>query len=110
GHGRRHRDRPGGDDRRGGRGRAHHRPDAAIPGAPRGPPDKDDPSMTAERNAEISEMSDMGGVGAGDADGSMAELRARIERGGAPKYHEAAAAKGKLFARERIDLLLDEGA
>ena len=38
------------------------------------------------------------------------ELRERIEAGGAPKYHEANAAKGKLFARERIALLVDEGS
>jgi acetyl-CoA carboxylase carboxyltransferase component len=41
---------------------------------------------------------------------SPAGLRARIERGGAPRYHEAAAARGKLFARERIRLLVDEGS
>ncbi|MGE5133663.1 MAG: acyl-CoA carboxylase subunit beta [Gemmatimonadota bacterium] len=40
----------------------------------------------------------------------LAELRERVERGGAPKYHEAAAAAGKLFARERIRLLADEGS
>ena len=40
----------------------------------------------------------------------IAELRTAIERGGAPKYHEANAAKGKLFARERIRLLVDEGS
>ncbi len=38
------------------------------------------------------------------------ELRARIERGGAPKYHETAAAAGKLFARDRIALLADPGS
>ena len=38
------------------------------------------------------------------------ELRARVERGGAAKYHEANAAKGKLFARERVALLVDEGS
>ena len=37
-------------------------------------------------------------------------MRARIEQGGAPKYHEAAAEAGKLFARERIALLIDEGS
>ena len=37
-------------------------------------------------------------------------MRARIEQGGARKYHEAAAAAGKLFARERIALLIDEGS
>jgi acetyl-CoA carboxylase carboxyltransferase component len=39
-----------------------------------------------------------------------AELRARVERGGAAKYHEANAGKGKLFARERVRLLVDEGS
>jgi acetyl-CoA carboxylase carboxyltransferase component len=38
----------------------------------------------------------------------IADLRETIERGGATKYHEANAAKGKLFARERIRLLVDE--
>lgn len=33
----------------------------------------------------------------------------RIRRGGADKYHQANAAKGKLFARERLNLLLDPG-
>src|SRR5436189_2292064 len=35
-----------------------------------------------------------------------AEL-ARIEKGGAPKYHQTNAESGKLFARERVKLLLD---
>ncbi|HEX6525019.1 MAG TPA: acyl-CoA carboxylase subunit beta [Streptosporangiaceae bacterium] len=48
-------------------------------------------------------------AGTEGGEGSLAATRARIERGGAPRYHEAAAAKGKLFARERINLLLDEG-
>src|SRR5258708_24574364 len=38
-----------------------------------------------------------------------AEL-ARIEKGGAPKYHQKNADTGKLFARERVRLLLDEGS
>jgi methylmalonyl-CoA decarboxylase subunit alpha len=38
------------------------------------------------------------------------KIRETIERGGAPKYHEAATAKGKLFARDRIALLADEGS
>ena len=37
-------------------------------------------------------------------------IRARISGGGAAKYHQAAAASGKLFARERIRLLVDEGS
>ena len=40
----------------------------------------------------------------------LAEVRARIENGGAPRYHESAAAQGKLFARDRIALLTDEAS
>ncbi|WP_285579260.1 acyl-CoA carboxylase subunit beta [Actinoallomurus iriomotensis] len=40
----------------------------------------------------------------------LAELREKVEHGGAPKYHDANAAKGKLFARERIRLLVDAGS
>ncbi|MDA3128571.1 acyl-CoA carboxylase subunit beta [Aliibacillus thermotolerans] len=37
------------------------------------------------------------------------ELSARIERGGAEKYHEKNKEKGKLFVRDRLKLLLDDG-
>lgn len=37
-------------------------------------------------------------------------LREEVERGGAPRYHEANAAKGKLFARERVARLVDPGS
>ncbi|WP_027342820.1 acyl-CoA carboxylase subunit beta [Hamadaea tsunoensis] len=37
------------------------------------------------------------------------EVKARVEAGGAARYHEANAAKGKLFARERIARLVDNG-
>jgi methylmalonyl-CoA decarboxylase subunit alpha len=40
----------------------------------------------------------------------LAEVRDAIEKGGAARYHQAAAAHGKLFARERIALLTDEGS
>ncbi|WP_227936001.1 acyl-CoA carboxylase subunit beta [Alkalihalobacillus deserti] len=33
----------------------------------------------------------------------------QIEKGGAPKYHASNAEKGKLFVRERLELLFDEG-
>src|SRR5438132_1669142 len=33
-----------------------------------------------------------------------------VRRGGAPKYHEAAEKQGKLFCRDRLALLLDEGS
>ena len=38
------------------------------------------------------------------------DVTERIRRGGAQKYHEAAAAKGKLFVRDRLAILLDEGS
>jgi acetyl-CoA carboxylase carboxyltransferase component len=40
----------------------------------------------------------------------VAELRATVEKGGATRYHEANAARGKLFVRDRVRLLVDEGS
>jgi methylmalonyl-CoA decarboxylase subunit alpha len=40
----------------------------------------------------------------------VSKLRESIERGGAARYHDAAAARGKLFARDRIALLTDAGS
>lgn len=40
----------------------------------------------------------------------LKDLRSTIEAGGARRYHEANSAKGKLFARDRIDLLIDHGS
>lgn len=40
----------------------------------------------------------------------LEQLRHRINAGGAAKYHEANAAKGKLHARERISTLIDPGS
>ncbi len=40
----------------------------------------------------------------------LPELRAAVESGGAAKYHAANAAKGKLFARERIAMLIDKAS
>lgn len=40
----------------------------------------------------------------------LARLRQRIDRGGAAKYHQAATARGKMFARDRIRLLIDKGS
>jgi acetyl-CoA carboxylase carboxyltransferase component len=40
----------------------------------------------------------------------IGKLREQIARGGEEKYHAANAEKGKLFARERIRLLVDEGS
>src|SRR3954453_2583044 len=41
---------------------------------------------------------------------ALAQVRKRGMAGGAERYHTANAAKGKLFARERIALLVDEGS
>ncbi len=43
----------------------------------------------------------------GDA---LAQVRKRVLAGGAERYHAANAAKGKLFARERVALLVDDGS
>ncbi len=40
----------------------------------------------------------------------LAKLADEVRRGGAEKYHEAAKSKGKLFCRDRLDLLLDPGS
>jgi methylmalonyl-CoA decarboxylase subunit alpha len=40
----------------------------------------------------------------------LAEVRAAISKGGAERYHQQAASRGKLFARERIALLVDDGS
>ena len=39
---------------------------------------------------------------------ALAQVHKRVRSGGAERYHAANAAKGKLFARERIALLVDE--
>jgi acetyl-CoA carboxylase carboxyltransferase component len=44
------------------------------------------------------------------ADARIARELARVRRGGAEKYHRKNAEQGKLFARERLRLLLDEGS
>ncbi|HEX7604300.1 MAG TPA: carboxyl transferase domain-containing protein, partial [Polyangiaceae bacterium] len=43
-------------------------------------------------------------------DKKLEETLARVEKGGAPKYHQKNAETGKLFARERITRLIDEGS
>ena len=40
---------------------------------------------------------------------SLDQTRKRVLAGGAEKYHAANAARGKLFARERVALLIDDG-
>jgi acetyl-CoA carboxylase carboxyltransferase component len=41
--------------------------------------------------------------------GKLLATLERVERGGAPKYHQKNKESGKLFARDRIKLLVDEG-
>ncbi len=43
-------------------------------------------------------------------DRKLQELQARVEQGGGAKYHEKNLEQGKIFARKRIELLIDEGA
>ncbi|MCC6557705.1 MAG: acyl-CoA carboxylase subunit beta, partial [Polyangiaceae bacterium] len=43
-------------------------------------------------------------------DQKLRELLARVEKGGAQKYHDKNLEQGKLFARRRVELLLDEGS
>lgn len=40
----------------------------------------------------------------------LREAREEIKKGGKPKYHEKLKEQGKMFARTRIDLLVDEGS
>ena len=44
-----------------------------------------------------------------ELDNELIGKREAIEQGGKPKYHEKAAETGKLFVRERLRLLLDDG-
>src|SRR5690554_673017 len=44
-----------------------------------------------------------------ELDQELIERRARIGRGGKDKYHAANAERGKLFVRERLELLFDDG-
>ncbi len=44
------------------------------------------------------------------AEDDLQQLRKRVRAGGAERYHAANAAKGKLFARERVARLVDEGS
>ncbi len=41
---------------------------------------------------------------------ALEQLNKRVQDGGAPRYHEANASRGKLFARDRIALLVDDGS
>src|SRR5687767_198890 len=43
-------------------------------------------------------------------DSKLNETLARVEKGGAPKYHQKNAETGKLFARDRIAKLVDAGS
>src|SRR5699024_4109985 len=40
---------------------------------------------------------------------NLPEQRKKVRQGGAPKYHEKLKKQNKLFVRERLELLLDEG-
>src|SRR5262245_12211527 len=44
------------------------------------------------------------------SDAKIRELLGRVDTGGAAKYHDKNLEQGKLFARKRVALLLDEGS
>lgn len=50
-----------------------------------------------------------GGSQLSELDQEVVERRAEIEKGGHPKYHAQNAERGKLFVRERLELLFDDG-
>jgi methylmalonyl-CoA decarboxylase subunit alpha len=84
--------------------RSAERPAArAQPGEPAAPDQPGEPAGPAQPAAPAQPATV-------PAQPDLASLRARIDRGGAPKYHESAARAGKLFARERIALLIDAGS
>jgi methylmalonyl-CoA decarboxylase subunit alpha len=92
-------------------------PQGAAPGAPAlGPGDAPGPGRGVPLPAyarDVSHASSAADTSAADtsaANTSAADARARIEQGGASRYHESAAASGKLFARERIARLADPGS
>jgi len=49
-------------------------------------------------------------LGLNQQEADLAQKNAAIKRGGDPKYHQSNAQKGKLFARDRLKLLLDPGS
>jgi acetyl-CoA carboxylase carboxyltransferase component len=53
---------------------------------------------TADKSAALSEL-----------DQEVVERRADIERGGKEKYHERNKERGKMFVRERLNILFDDG-
>lgn len=44
-----------------------------------------------------------------ELDADLIARREQVASGGAPKYHERAAERGKMFVRERLELLFDDG-
>jgi acetyl-CoA carboxylase carboxyltransferase component len=60
-------------------------------------------------NAEQNEPAPQPDAHAAAGHPELADIRAMISRGGGAKYHESAAAAGKLFARQRIALLVEAG-
>src|SRR5437870_2146149 len=55
-------------------------------------------------NRMVSEL-----TGQKNKSGSLDDAAAGIKKGGAPKYHQKLKEESKLFARERLRLLLDPG-
>jgi methylmalonyl-CoA decarboxylase subunit alpha len=58
----------------------------------------------------VSTAEDTSAEPTGQGHPDLADVRARIAKGGPERYHQQAAAQGKLFARDRIELLVDAGS
>jgi methylmalonyl-CoA decarboxylase subunit alpha len=70
--------------------------------------ERHDPTAAEQRDPTAAEQRDP--TAAEQRDPTAAEQRERIGAGGAAKYHQANAAKGKMFARDRVRALVDAGS
>ncbi len=64
----------------------------------------------AQNEATARQPGQQASAAGGTEHADLPALRAAIAGGGAPRYHQAAAVGGKLFARDRIAMLIDPGS
>ena len=74
------------------------------------PPGQDHNTSDKKASGQDRNTSDKKPPGHDHTTDELERLIGRIKKGGAPKYHEKNAGEGKLFARDRIRLLCDDGA
>ena len=65
--------------------------------------------MSSSKEAFTSKQGDEHPPALSELDAELHERREAVHAGGRPKYHEKAATQQKMFVRERLKLLLDEG-